>query len=507
MNRQEEKLSTINTLNKKVILLQSLVDNVSQFKEIFHDDDTFMTRFFANSKQSSVRFCILYLDGMVDAETIYNSIIDPLVHADFSDEKQWNMDTLMNQVIITHKVEKSQDSDDLVTAIIRGDSVLLMENCYDALIISSKGWKSRSTSEPEGEKAIRGPREGFVESLIENISMIRRRLATPDFKVKMKYIGVRTKTRLGICYLDGVVNKQILTELIERIEKINIDGILLSGTLAELIRDGRYSPFETIGSTEKPDVAAASLLEGRIIVIVDGTPVTLVLPYLLEQFFQSDDDYALNFYFATLSRILRIISFILTVTAPGIYVALMTYHQEMIPTPLLMSILAARQGIPFPTIVETIGLILAFEILREAGMRMPVSLATALSILGALVLGTAAVEARIVSATVIIVVAITGLTGLMTQKLKGPEVVVRLFLLVLAGFLGIYGILYGIIIVLIHLCNLRSFGVPYMLSYSSLKPEDLRDTALRTPIWSMTKRPKFVSSFNKIRQTIRSWNK
>ncbi|NMA66169.1 MAG: spore germination protein [Clostridiaceae bacterium] len=499
-------MPTENSVNKKVILLKSLNDNVQQFKEMFHDDDTFMVRFFANRSQSKAKFCLLYMDGMVDGKVINNSIIQPLIEADLAEDCEKSADTIMNQVIFTHQAEKSQDSDQLVSAIIRGDSVLLMENSYDALIIASKGWKSRSTTEPEGEKVIRGPREGFVEPLLENLSMIRRRLATPDLKFRIMHLGVRTKTQLGICYIDGIVNKQILTELLERIDKVNIDGVLLSGELAELIQDAPYSPFETIGSTEKPDVAVANMLEGRIIVIVDGTPVVLIVPYLLEQFFQSDDDYALNFYFSTISRILRILSFMLTISAPALYVALLTYHQEMIPTPLLMSILAARQGIPFPTIAETLGLILAFEILREAGIRMPVSLATALSILGALVIGTAAVEARIVSASVIIVVALTGLTGLMTQKLKAPVVVIRLFLIVLAGFFGIYGILYGATMVIIHLCSIRSFGVPYLMSYTSLRPEDLLDTAIRTPIWFLKKRPRFISSSNKIRQANRRGN-
>jgi len=244
-------------------------------------------------------------------------------------------------------------------------------------------------------------------------------------------------------------------------------------------------------------------LEGRIIVLVDGTSEALTLPYLFEKFFQSGDDYSLNYVFSTFSRLLRILSFWLTILAPALYVALMTYHQEMIPTSLFMSILAAREGVPFPTIVETIGLLLVFEILREAGIRMNISLANALSILGALVLGTAAVEARIVSATVIIVVALTGLTGLMTQKIKAPIVVIRAFLTLLAGFMGLYGILYGIIIVTLHMCSIRSFGVPYMMEYTSLNPEELKDTAMRAPIWFLKKRPKFIAN-NRIRQTDRS---
>lgn len=504
MDTKKNQLPTADSVNKYIVMLKSLEDNLKQFKDIFQGDDTFRVRNFTNIQQNKAKFCLLYLDGMVDADILDNSIIKPIINANLSDDYESSADIIINQVIFNHQVKKSQDTDELLSAIIRGDSILLIDNSYDALIVSSKGWKSRTPSEPEGEKLIRGPREGFVEPILDNLSLIRRRLTTPDLKFKELTVGVETKTKVGIVYIDGIANKQILAELIERINKVEIDGIVLSAGLAEFIQDAPYSPFETIGFTERPDVAVADLLEGRIIVLMDGTPIAMTLPYLFEKFFQSGDDYSLNYLFATFSRMLRIISFWLTILAPATYVALMTYHQEMIPTSLLMSILAAREGVPFPTIIETLGLLLVFEILREAGIRMPISLANALSILGALVLGTAAVEARIVSATVIIVVALTGLTGLMTQRIKAPIVVIRTFLTLLAGFFGLYGILYGMILVTLHMCNIRSFGVPYLMTYTSLKPGDLKDTAIRAPIWFLKKRPKFISSSNRTRQADRS---
>jgi len=504
MPKHKNSLPTVSISNKKIIMLKSLEDNLKQFEDIFQGDDSFMARHFACvRKNKSLKFCLLYLDGMVDAAILDNSIIKPIINAHLPDDCEANADIIINQVIFNHYAKKSQESDELLSAIIMGDSVLLIENCYDAVIVSSKGWKSRTPSEPEGEKLIRGPREGFVEPMLDNLALIRRRLATPDLKYKEMTIGVETKTKIGIVYIEGIANKQILAELIERINKVEIDGMVLAGSLAELIQDAPYSPFETIGFTERPDVAVADLLEGRIIVLVDGTPITMTLPYLFEKFFQSGDDYSLNYLFSSFSRLLRMISFWLTITAPAIYVALTTYHQEMIPTALLMSILAAREGVPFPTIVETVGLLVIFEILREAGTRMPISLSNALSILGALVLGTAAVEAKIVSATVITVVALTGLTGLMTQRIKAPIVVIRTALTLLAGFMGLYGILYGTIFVTLHMCSIRSFGVPYMMEFTSLNPGDLRDTALRAPIWFLRHRPKLVSSSNKTRQANR----
>lgn len=502
MRKRRIRLPTDISVKKYNIELSSLDESLRQIAEVFRGDDSFRVRHFSNvSPKETINFCLIYLDGMVNADILDESVINHIIRADLSDKA--SADAIISQVISNHSVKKSGDPDELLSSIIHGDSVLLMDKSQDAIIVSSNGWKSRTPSEPEGEKLIRGPREGFVEPILDNLSLIRRRLATPDLKYREMTIGTRTKTKLGIVYIDGVANNQILDELIERINKVEIDGIVLAGTLAEFIQDAPYSPFETIGFTERPDVAVADLLEGRIIVLMDGTPIVMTLPYLFEKFFQSGDDYSLNYLFSSFSRLLRIISFWLTITAPAIYVALMTHHQEMIPTPLFMSIVAAREGVPFPTIVETVGLLLIFEILREAGTRMPISLSNALSILGALVLGTAAVEARIVSATVIIVVALTGLTGLMTQKIKAPVVIIRAFLVLMAGFMGLYGVLYGFIIITLHMCSIRSFGVPYMMEYTSLRPGDLVDTAMRAPVWFLKKRPKFIAPTNRIRQADR----
>lgn len=507
MRKRKILVQTVNGVSKSFKKQRSLEDSLKQFEEVFKGDDSFRVRHFASvSQDKTIKFCLLYLDGMVDPDILDTSIINPIIRTDFSDDSIPGADVIISQVITNHCAKKSRDSQELMLAIVRGDSALLLDNSIDAIIVSSQGWKSRIPSEPEGEKLIRGPREGFVEPILDNLSLIRRRLATTDLKYREMTIGTRTKTKIGIVYIAGIANEQILNELIERIKKVNMDGIVLAGMLAEFIQDAPYSPFETIGFTERPDVAVADLLEGRFIVLVDGTSEVLTLPYLFEKFFQSGDDYSLNYVFSTFSRLLRILSFWLTILAPALYVALMTYHQEMIPTSLFMSILAAREGVPFPTIVETVGLLLVFEILREAGIRMNISLANALSILGALVLGTAAVEARIVSATVIIVVALTGLTGLMTQRIKAPIVVIRAFLTLLAGFMGLYGILYGIMIVTLHMCSIRSFGVPYMMEYTSLKPEELKDTAMRAPIWFLKRRPKFIAK-NRIRQTDRSSKK
>lgn len=486
--------------NKNKQLMKSFEENLKIFRDLFEGDDGLAIRIFTNQEEARVRFCILFINGMVDVETVNRNIIQPIVQSTLPKDFAGNMDAILSRVVLSNYSEKISSIDELAIRITRGESVLLMEHSDEAIAICTKGWKSRAVTEPENEKVQRGPREGFVEPILVNLSMIRRKLATPDLKVKNIVIGAETRTDVSVCYLDSIANGQILEEIFDRLSKIDYDGIIESGYIAEFIEDSPYSPFDKIGSTERPDVAVSEMLEGRIVIVVDGTPTVLTLPFLFEEYFKSNEDDYLNFYYATIGKIIRMLSFIITITLPAFYVAILTYHQEMIPSSLLMSLSAAREGIPFPTIVETMGLLFVFEILREAGLRMPIQIGQSLSILGALVLGTAAVEARIVSASVIIVVALSGLTGLLSIKIKGPIITLRFILVLLAGFMGLYGLFFGIMGMTLHLCSLRSFGIPYLLTFTSLKPEDIRDILIRAPIWFVKKRPAFASGKNKRKQ-------
>ena len=485
------------SINSQKELGKSLKDNVNIFMEFFQGDDTVTVRYFSNQEQGKIKFCVIYIDGMVDVETANRNILQPIIQSTFPKNFEGNMDVILEQVVLSNHAEKLCNVDELVMRIIRGESVLLMDKSDEAIAVCTKGWKSRSITEPENEKVQRGSREGFVEPLLVNLSLIRRRLPTPNLKIKKLVLGVQSKTDVCVCYLENIVNKQILNELLKRLKNISYDGVVASGIIGELIQDSPYSLFDTLGSTERPDVAASLMLTGRIIILVDGTPTAISLPFLFEEYFITNEDYYINFYFSTTSRLIRIISFIITVLAPGFYVAILTFHQEMIPSPLIYSLSSAREGIPFPTIVETLGLLFVFEILREAGLRMTLQMGQSISILGALVLGSAAVEARIVSAPVIIVIAISGLTGLMTLKIKGASIIIRLILVLLAGFMGLYGMVFGIIAIVLHLCSLRSFGVPYLLSLTSLEPGDIKDTVIRAPLWFLKKRPGFISGENK----------
>lgn len=352
-------------------LENSLKENIDLFKHIFNGDETIKYREFENQNNPLIKCCVIYVDGMVKNEIISENIIEPIIYNTMLSVDRDILMAMKNHVIHSNDVEEIYDIKILSSRVIGGDTVLLVEGADKGLVISSKGWKARGIFESLSEKSISGPREAFTEDIMDNLAMIRRKIKTEDLKFEFKTIGERSNTRLCICYLNGVVNENALEELRRRLDYIKIDAVLDTGYIEELINEEHISPFRTVGSTERPDVVAAKILEGRIAVILDGTPVALTVPLLFIEYFQSSDDYYTGFYFASISRIVRFISFILTTSVPAIYISMVTFHQEMIPTPLLLSISSARQTVPFPTMVEALGLLFVFEILRETGIRIP----------------------------------------------------------------------------------------------------------------------------------------
>ena len=483
-------------------LTGSLDSDIDAFKTIFSNNDMLVVRYVGEQNASTARCCILFFEGMADEKVINESIIKPLMAAPPSPGSN-TADILMDKVISAHAVRKLSAVDTLVEAVLNGDTLLFVDGSNEALSIGSKTIKTRAIEEPEAEKVIRGPREGFTESLILNLALLRRKLLTQNFKLNLRTMGRQTRTKVCICYIEGIANTKILEELQKRLDEIDIDGILDSNYIQELIKDAPLSPFKTIGNSERPDIVAAKLLEGRIALLVDGTPIALTLPHIFIEYFQTNDDYYLSLFLSTINRLLRVFGFLLTIGVPAIYLALITFHQEMIQTSLILSIASARQGMPFPTLIEALALLIVFDLLREAGTRMPTYIGQSLSIVGALVIGQAAVEARFVSAPMVIVVALSGITGLIIPKLKGAVIFLRVTFLFLASFLGLYGYIFGMAGLLIHLFELRTFGVPYMYGLMSLNIQDLKDTAIRMPWWYMKYRPGLISGPNRIRQRMR----
>ncbi len=484
-------------------LTKSLEQNISLLGGIFSGDELLVTRRFQNKYLPSAKCCVLYFEEMVNYEIINENIIKPVLKNDLTEEinKSNLLEELQYKVIVSNNVKISEDVDKIVDSIIYGYTVFLLEGYDKALIIESKGWKSRSITEPDSARVVRGPREGFTESIMVNISLIRRKIISPDLKYKFREIGERTRTKTCICYIEGLALESVLNELEQRLKDIKIDAILDSGYIQELIRDEPFSPFETVGASERPDVIASKLLEGRIALFVDGSPFVLTVPFVMAEATQANEDYYNNYIFSTINRLFRNLSTIMAISVPALFLAITTYHQEAIPTQLLLSIAASREGVPFTTVFSLIIMLLIFDILREAGTRMPSTIGQAINIVGTLVLGEAAIEAKLVSAPVLIVTALTGILSLLNKNMIGAILILRFIFIIAASVLGVYGFIFSYIALIIYLSSMRSFGVPYMLNVTRVKDHNAQDVWVRAPWWTMTLRPKIIGAKNLIRNT------
>jgi len=482
-------------------LATSLDENINKIKGIFVNDTTVVYRKLTLGRPTSTKCILIYIDGMAGSELINENIIKPLLLSDISTIKTSTIiDILMQKVLLTGDNKKTSSVDDIVDGIIYGKSMLFIDGLAEAISINTIGWETRSISEPQSETIVRGPREGFTESLNLNLTLIRRRVVNPSLKFEFMRIGKQTRTQICVCYIEGIAKEPIHQELKTRLRNIDIDSILDSGYIEEIIKDAPYSLFRTVVNTERPDVVVGKLLEGRFAVICDGSPVVLTLPSIFVEVFQSNEDYYDNFIYSSFVRFLRWLCFFLGTSVPAIYVAIVTFHQELLPTPLLISIYTARKGVPFPSIVEAMGMTIVFEILREAGLRMPKHVGGAVTIVGALVLGDAAVNARLVSAPIVEITAITGIASFLMPQALGI-VVIRLILLLLSSFLGLYGYIIGVMCLVLHMMSIRSFGVPYMTNMPSFSTQDIKDTVIRAPWWDMYLRPKlFTKNKNRMKK-------
>lgn len=489
--------------NNNMCLIKSLEDNISLFEKIFSGDEMLVTRRFQNKHLDKAKCCILYFDGMVNNEVLNENVIQPILSNNLAEEINASnlLEELQYKVIASNNLKISDDVDKIISSVNEGETIFLLEGYDKAMIINSKGWKSRQISEPASATVVRGPREGFTESISVNLSLVRRKINNPDMKYKFKELGERTRTKICICYIEGLAFESIINELERRINEMKIDAILDSGYIQEYIRDEPFSPFETIGASERPDVIAAKLLEGRVALFVDGSPFVLTVPFVLAEATQSNEDYYNNYIFSTINRIFRTLSTIFAISIPAIFLALTTYHQEMLPTHLLLSIAASREGVPFPTVLSLIIMLLIFDILREAGTRLPSPIGETINIVGTLVLGQAAIEARLVSAPVVIITALTGILSLMNKNLIAMAMIIRILFIIATSVLGIYGFIIGFISLIIHLMSIRSFGVPYTLGLTSMKNHNGQDIWIRAPWWTMTLRPKIIGAKNLVRQS------
>lgn len=493
------------------ILSQSLQNNLNIIKAKFGESSDLIIREFTFGKDRSggVRAALIFLDGLANLPMINDSIIKPLMHDSRLSHAEESanissMNEIRDRLLAVGEVKTVYTYNEVTEACLSGDAVFMAESFCKALDIGAKGWEKRAVTEPPSETAIRGPREGFTENLRTNTSMIRRKIKDPALKIHAAVIGRRTHTQINILYIDGIADPDLVREVEHRLKKIDTDAILATGYVEQYIEDSTFTVFPTIWCSEKPDAVAGKLLEGRVAVAVDGAPFVMTVPMLFIENFQSAEDYITRSYYATLMRILRLIAFLISLFAPALYIALATYHQELIPTTLLFTMAAASEGTPFPASVEIGVMLLIFLILREAGIRMPRPIGQTVSIVGALVMGEAAVQAGIVGAPVVIIVAMTAVSGFAIPFVADATSILAWFLLLMAATMGSFGITIGTFIILVHLTSLRSFGAHYLAPIAPFHKVDLKDTAVRVPIWAMRTRPKATNPQNIKRQNMQS---
>ena len=490
---EEKQLDKPIPPQKRGVLSGCYQEDIACLKKVFQDDDPITFRELSTGTDGNIRACLVFCDGLVDSAIMDNHLIRPLTKLEKIPEGEAPPDALLSRVFQVNSVKKAEDYNEIIQSVTYGDTLLLIEGISEALLFGTKGFTTRAVAEPEGEKILSGPREGFTEVMMTNLSLVRRRLRTDKLKMRYYTLGRQTNTQLCIAYLDGLVNQKVLKELYRRLDLIDIDGILDANYINELIRDDAWSPFRSIGYTERPDVVTAKLLEGRIALFVDGTPVVLTLPYLFIENFQSSEDYYLNFYYTTFCRGLRILGFFLSILVPAVYIAIVAYHQEMLPAPLLISIATERQSVPLPAALEGVIMLVVFEILRETALRMQSNVGQAFSIVGALVVGQAAVEAKLVAAPMIIVVALAGITSLLVPKMNASTLILRFGILLLASCLGFLGVTVGVAFMLAHILGLRSFGLWQLTSDRKVRYQAVKDTVIRTPWYQMILRPEQIA--------------
>lgn len=452
---------------------------------------------------------LMYMEGLFDLVSIEQSFLEPMLEKTFYTTEDLSNYLFNNQQVPLSQLQSIDDGEHAIEAVLNGHGVCFIEGDERLLVLPFTKYEQRAINEAPNEPVLRGPREAFVESIQTNVSLLRRRVKSSSFKTESLTFGKHTQTKVVLAYLEGVCQQTLIDEMKLRLSFIDIDAVLDSAYLEEVIADHPSSPFTQVQYTERPDTVSASILEGRIAVMVDNTPNVLLAPVTFFMKMQSAEDYYQNYIAATWIRNIRYVFLIISVLLPSFYIAVTTFHPEMIPFSLLMSVSASREIVPFPALLEALVMELAFEGLREASVRIPKAIGQTVSIIGALIIGTAAVQAGIVSASMVIIVSVTGIASFIipSYDLSLTFRLLRFPMMLLAGMFGIFGIACGVILIYIHMVNLESFGVPYLSPITPLNKKSLKDIFIRAPWWRMTNRSAITAPDNERRslEGMRAW--
>lgn len=433
--------------------------------------------------------CVIFIKGLVDRDGAQQALIEPLIRYQ---AQSVTIDGLKDALwsLLTGETESLSTVN---RSIADGKVVVLVDGQAKALLIEVDKVPGRAVEASQNEPTIQGPQEAFVESLSINLALMRKKLRTPRLKVEILRLGTETDSHLAILYLEGVTKPSLIEEVRTRVVRIDIDGLIDANQIREFIEDNRYSPFRLTEVTERPDRAVAGLLQGRAYIFFDGSANVIAVPSVFIAGLISSEDYYGHYMISLLIRPIRQVMYWMSLLLPSLYIALLSYNQDLIPTPLLISLEAQHEGIPFPTVIEALVMQGAFETLREAGLRLPRAIGQSVSIVGALIIGDAAVNANIVSPGMVIVVAAAGVASftIPSQDLVNTNRILQFPFMIMASVLGVYGIVALGLVLVIHMLSLRSFGVPYMSPLAPFSWAEMRDVILRAPWWAMKKRPKF----------------
>lgn len=480
-----------------------LKKDLSYLKKVFHaaKNSDIVFREFSIGLEPPVQAAIIFIDGMTNNALQNSTILQPLMllsRLRLGDVKGTRLDIVRDKLLPGNQVETFRYMREAIDLVLNGDSLVLIDGVNKCLGVETKGWESRGVEKPEVEMVIAGPQESFSETFRVNTALIRKAFRSPDLVTEIFKIGKKDRLLCGILYLEGVVNTELVKEVKRRVTQLDTDYIGSSGLLEQFIEDNTFALAPQVLSTERPDRVINHIIDGKVAVILDGSPRVLVMPITLFNILQTAEDAYVRWPYGTLLRSIRALGLFLALFLPGIYVAVTTYHHEMIPTDLLMAIAASRERVPFPTIVEILIMEISFELIREAGLRVPGVIGPTLGIVGALILGQAAVAANIVSPILIVIVAVTAIGSFTVPNytLSFSVRAARFMFILFGSFLGIFGLTLGFFIMLHHLAAIKSFGVPFLSPIGSSN-QSASDVFIRKPAWEQEKRTGFVFPMQK----------
>jgi hypothetical protein len=482
-------------------------DKLALLRPYIEKNDDLIARPFYLDSEMKLQACAFYFNGIADDKRLNEHVLKPLMsHSGGWDPGDFpaadRVDLIVRTSISVGQLRKSDSFAVMVHSIFDGMLVLIFETIQEAVIIDIHGGVARAVEEPPSEKAIRGPREGFIENLDINLSMIRRHLRTPRLVINKTTVGRRTRTPVAVIYIDDIADAGLVEQVNRRLDRIDIDGVISAGNIIQYIEDKPYSLFPQVWTSERPDKTIAELLEGRIAVIVDGTPTAIFLPALFVEFFQASEDYLERTFLGSYLRFARFIAFFIAVSLPALYIGAISFTPELVPLDLVVSIAQARKEVPFPVLIETLLQEFIIQMVIEAGLRLPGPVGQTAGVVSGIVLGQAAISAKLASPAVIIIISITTICTFILPS--GPLVqatrILRLPLIFLTAGFGLFGFSLGWLIMLTHLSSLESLGLPYFAPFAPMRYSDLKDSVFRIFLWKMDKRPLSIPSQQKQRQ-------